>query len=341
MKAHVLFCGLGGSTEGMVRAGLDVRGAIDAWPVAVEAHRRWHPSIPVVEGRVEDVIGLLGAEPVDIVWASPSCRPWSTANRTPKRGPLHPDYYPLAELVRQSFDGFASRWLIIENVGGLIWSREGRVEMGLLAAEVRRRPGLTWTTTVVRACDHGVPQLRRRPIIVVGPGLCPILAGVPSGPAEMAVSTNRGGTQGSAAAVGTQDHRQGWSKQGPGAHRSWKPAQAVTAAHDGGGHPGPSKAREADRGVARHAVMANEREGWYVRAAYANGGTGHDPRTGEANHHEGRSLEECARLQCLPMEPLAGLTKTAAHRLVGNAVPPPVAEWVCRCVLATDRRLRA
>lgn len=316
MRAHVLFCGLGGSTEGMVRAGLDVRGAVDAWPIAVEAHRRWHPSIPVVEGRVEDAVDLLDAEPVDIVWASPSCRPWSTANRTPKRGPLHPDYYPLAELVRQAFDGFGARWLVIENVGGLIWSREGKVEMGLLAAEVRRRSGLTWTTTVVRACDHGVPQLRRRPIIVVGPVLCPILAG-------MAVSSNRGGTQGS--------HRRAESAVGANRPRPWS-RQAVTAARDGGGHPGPSS---------RHAVMAGESEGWYVRSAYANGGTGHDPRTGEANYHEGRSIEECARLQCLPMEPLAGLTKTAAHRLVGNAVAPPVAEWVCRCVLATDQRIRA
>lgn len=338
MRAHVLFCGLGGSTEGMVRAGLDVRGAIDAWPVAVEAHRRWHPSIPVVHGDCEDA-GLLLGKPVDLIWASPSCRPWSTANRTPKRGPAHPDYYPLAELVRQSFDGFRARWLIIENVGGLIWSREGKIEMGLLAAEVRRRPGLTWTTTVVRACDHGVPQLRRRPIIVVGPGLCPILAGQATAGETGAVSCTRDGSGGSnarkaarARAVGTSDY---WHRQGPGAHTSWKPAQAVTGARDGGGHPGPSRRH------ARHAVMANEREGWYVRAAYANGGTGHDPRTGEANYHEGRSLAECARLQCLPMEPLAGLTKTAAHRLVGNAVPPPVAEWVCRCVLATDRRLRA
>jgi site-specific DNA-cytosine methylase len=348
MRARVLFCGVGGSTEGMVRAGLHVRDAIDGWPIAVERHALWHPSIRAVVGRCEDACDLL-PEPVDLVWASPSCRPWSTANRTPRRGKAHPEYYSLARLVAQAFDPpWAARWLVIENVGGLVWSREGKAEMAELAAAVRARARLTWTVTVVRACEHGVRQLRRRPIIVVGPALCPILAGTAGEvDAARAITANRGGTNGSDATrnttIGTQ------------AHRSFAPVQAVTCALDGGGHPGPGPHRtiRATRGGGRdryeytHRSVTASRSGpdgrSYERSVYAQrpGVQSHDPRTGAAYHHESRTLEECADLQQIPMHVLAGLTKTAAYRLVGNAVPPSLAEWVCRCVIAVDARERA
>ena len=68
MNAVALFCGAGGATHGMVRAGLDVVMAVDAWPVACEAHRRWAPTIPVQEGRCEDV-----AARAEFVNAHPHC----------------------------------------------------------------------------------------------------------------------------------------------------------------------------------------------------------------------------------------------------------------------------
>jgi site-specific DNA-cytosine methylase len=298
MMARVMFCGVGGSTEGMVRAGLDVRDAIDSWPVAIERHRLWHPSITAVEGRCEDACELLPGT-VDFVWASPSCRPWSDANRTPRRGKAHPEYYSLALLVAQAFDRWRARWLVIENVGGLVWSREGKSELAELASAVRAREGLTWTLTVVRSCEHGVRQLRRRPIIVVGPALCPILSGTEGAfESVRAITANRGGTNGS----------------DPSRLR-----RTTIRSTRGGG---------SDSDVyAKRSVMASRVSSHM-----------HDPRTGEVNHHEGRTLRECADLQQIPTRLLEGLTKTAAHRLVGNAVPPSLAEWVCRCVVAVDSR---
>ncbi len=300
MTARVLFCGVGGSTEGMVRAGLDVRDAIDAWPTAVDAHRRWHPSIHAVVGRVEDACDLL-PEPVDFVWASPSCRPWSTANRSGRRGRAHPEYYSLARLVAQAFDRWSATWLVIENVCGLLWSVEGKAEMAELAAAVRARPALTWTVTVVRSCEHGVRQLRRRPIIVVGPALCAIGSGVPlRAEAAPAICANRGAINGN----------------------PYKTA-AIRATRGGG----------ADTDAyAKRSVYAS---------ASASASAMHDPRSREVTYVESRSIEECADLQQIPMRVIEGLTRTAQYRLVGNAVPPSLAEWVCRCVLDVHRRVAA
>ncbi len=222
----------------------------------------------------------------------------------------HPEYYPLALLVEQ-MERWGARWLVIENVCGLVWSPEGREEIGRLADAVKARPGLTWTTTIVRSSDHGVRQLRRRPIIVVGPSLCPILAGAVSpiddDSSRTVAASNRGG-------FGERFER--------------------TVSATRGGRNGSERTVRAVRGGGRDSAA------YAKRSVYASASKSamHDPRSGEVNYSESRSIEECAALQCVPVEPLAGLSRTAQYRLVGNAVPPPVAEWVIRCVLAEDAR---
>ena len=78
------------------------------------------------------------------------------------------------------------------------------------------------------------------------------------------------------------------------------------------------------------------------RGAWANrsvvGST--DPRSRKVNA-TGRTLAECCELQQVPMAPLDGFTKSAAYALVGNAVPPVMAEHVIRTVLQYDREAAA
>ena len=49
-----------------------------------------------------------------------------------------------------------------------------------------------------------------------------------------------------------------------------------------------------------------------------------------------RTLAECAALQCVPLEVLAGFSERVAHELCGNAVPAPLAEHVARVLLRAD-----
>lgn len=254
MTAVDLFCGYGGATAGMIQAGLEVAAAYDLDPQAVAAHRQWHPDVPCALRDIHEVTAdeLAGR----FVWASPSCKPYSTANRTLTRGVRHPEYYPLAKLVEQARLATA---LVIENVGGLVWSAEGKEEIARLHRAAVKL-GKAVSINVIAANELGIPQHRRRVIIVVGPMVL-IPRGVP-------VS-------------------------------------------------------------AEYAVMATEHTG-----QFRTDPSGHFVQSADGMQvpdRPGRSVERCAELQGIPVP--AGFSKTTQYRLIGNAVPPVFAEFVCRQVL--------
>jgi len=47
LRAVELFCGYGGASEGIVRAGLEYEVGYDIWPTVIAAHRAWHPKLRV------------------------------------------------------------------------------------------------------------------------------------------------------------------------------------------------------------------------------------------------------------------------------------------------------
>lgn len=289
-----LFCGMGGATAGLRRAGLNVVAAVDRWPQAVEAHRRWHPNVPVIEADVAkwDHVPI---PPPFLVWTSPSCKPWSVANRTKKRGEAHPEYYPLTDLV-QKYARWQAKWLVIENVCGLAWSREGEEELARLDAEVRRQ-NLKVTFSIIPSNSVGVAQLRRRLFIVIGRSHVRIFPGSDWIPSEKAA----------------------------GAVDASLPSRPVIA------RPGVvgdewGRVNGAIRLKAQRAVEASEHVG---RLRMRNG-------IPESKPH-GRTLAECCDLQQVPMSVVEGLSKHIAHELVGNCVPPPLAEHAARTMLEHAR----
>lgn len=153
---------MGGATAGLLAAGLEVEVAYDVKLQEVEAHRVFHPH---VRCEVRNVATIHSSELAGrFTWASPPCQPWSFANTTRLRGPEHPAYYSLAYLVEQARE---SAVLVIENVAGLAWSAEGRRE--LAAAEAAAQGiGRTFQAVVLSAAEYGVPQWRRRAVLVVG-----------------------------------------------------------------------------------------------------------------------------------------------------------------------------
>jgi C-5 cytosine-specific DNA methylase len=165
LEAVDLFCGFGGVTEGLKRAGLEVALAVDFDAQAIRAHRAEHPEVPVF---CRDVSQVRPSELAGrFVWASPSCRPYSMANTTGPRGKNHPEYFPLTKLLHMAL---GARVLVIENVPGLMWSREGRQEILELEEEAARfRISFQWFS--LRASDFGLPQRRERFFFVMGAGL--------------------------------------------------------------------------------------------------------------------------------------------------------------------------
>lgn len=161
MRVVEFCCGYGGASAGLVAAGLEYEVGYDSWPMAVEAHRRWHPDLRTEIRDVRDV------EPHELegrfVWASLPCQPWSTANRR-KRGRSHPHYYPLDHFAYQVHRAGVA---VIENVPGLLTERDGQEELARLERACARL-GLSLSIHLVPALWFGVPQLRRRAIIVIG-----------------------------------------------------------------------------------------------------------------------------------------------------------------------------
>lgn len=372
-KDLVLFCGAGGASEGLVRAGWSPAVCVDGWDKACLAHRRWRPELAVVQARVDGSEKLLDSD-FRFVWASPSCKPWSTANRTPKRGKAHPEYYSLSYLVRQAFGCWRARWLVIENVGGLVWSKEGRVEVDELRAEVARF-GLQLSQPkgggTIASNTLGVAQLRRRVFLIVGPRLVSIRPGgqwiPPAGVPELLWEQAE---RASTSAILTDDHAAKWSAgyragaavcrtdnhgtraprgvvdaSAHGRHSNWTRAQPAPMACEGSKGPWDAKftnTRASAGVVCDEWGRVNGAERLRARRSVEAGESAGQSKTRDARKTgTGRALAECCALQQVPIEILAGFTKKDSHALVGNAVPPPVAEHIGRLILRADSGMAA
>ncbi len=160
-KVIEMCCGYGGATAGMMSAGLEIEKSYDIWKIAVDAHKAWHTNAPCETRDVRPI------EPEElagrIVWASLPCQPWSTANRTKNRGMVHPHYYSLAHWAHQvQFAEFA----VLENVPGLVSEKDGQQEIRALESACAKL-GLSLSINVIPSHWFGVPQIRRRVIILV------------------------------------------------------------------------------------------------------------------------------------------------------------------------------
>ncbi len=184
-----LFCGCGGLTLGMQRAGFHVLAAIDSNAEAVETLRanlvqQKHPGlIPVTHALQQDLsksepselASLLGVSHVDVIVGGPPCQGFSTARQADgaNNGARFKDD-PRRELYRDFLryvDYFQPRVFVIENVLGIRSASDGKYftrvqkearELGRAAGHA----GYRVHTQVEDAWELGVPQKRRRQLII-------------------------------------------------------------------------------------------------------------------------------------------------------------------------------
>ena len=163
-----LFGGAGGLTVGLKAADFEVIGAVDSDPLAVAAYKANHPEVRVWERNIEgldplDVAAELGFGPgeLDLLAGCPPCQGFSTirtrhksTNVDDKRNRLVARFARWAEVLRP-------RALMMENVPGLADDiRLARV-LGRL-----RRAGYVVSKDVLDAVDYGVPQRRKRLVLL-------------------------------------------------------------------------------------------------------------------------------------------------------------------------------
>lgn len=157
-----LFCGAGGFSAGLVRSGFNVVGAIDSWDVAIRTYRR-NFNHKVVQADLSawtsgDLWRGLGLAPfqLDLVVGGPPCQGFSVQRIGPDRDERNNLVLEFARHVAE----LAPRMFIMENVPGLLGKRGrelvSRFESAVLAA------GYEFISVVVDASSYGVPQVRRR-----------------------------------------------------------------------------------------------------------------------------------------------------------------------------------
>jgi DNA (cytosine-5)-methyltransferase 1 len=177
-----LFCGCGGFTLGMQRAGFRVLAAIDFNPEAIATLRsnladRPHPDFSPVSHVLHrdltafpptDLATLIGASQVDVIVGGPPCQGFSTVRQ--KDGANHglrlihdPRRHLYREFLRY-VEFFQPRLFVMENVLGLR-TAAGGAYFTAVQQEARAR-GYRVHGQIENAWELGVPQKRRRQLIV-------------------------------------------------------------------------------------------------------------------------------------------------------------------------------
>ena len=161
MKPSVgsLFSGIGGFDLGLERAGWSVKWQVENDPYCNKILSRHWPEA----ARYGDITGVDtdSLERVDLICGGFPCQDLSVAGT---RKGLAGERSALFFQVVRIADALRPRWLLVENVPGLLSSNDGR-DFGVVVGELAQLGyGLQWR--VLDSQHFGVPQRRRRVFIV-------------------------------------------------------------------------------------------------------------------------------------------------------------------------------
>jgi DNA (cytosine-5)-methyltransferase 1 len=345
MRFVSLFAGGGGLDLGLEYAGWACEYATDSDPFAVATlianKGRRTGGIKALENAYieeKDVRSLSGVEilsrvgrkrgDVPLLAGGPPCQSWSSAGRqlglADPRGKLFGDYVRIAKQID-------ARWLLIENVRGLLTARGADGVPGSALAFIReelRRAGWQTKVNLLNAADYGVAQRRVR-LFLIGhhEGDAPFFP-EPTHSKEGATSTpwvTLGALLSQIAPPSNDEiirpneklNRQleaiapGKGVRSPGKAETTRP----------GGHWGYKQgAFVADLNQPARTVTANVQQDWIK-----------DCRLGLRR----LSSRECAAIQSFPPCWKFVGSKIDRYRLVGNAVPPLLAQALGSALIAT------
>jgi DNA (cytosine-5)-methyltransferase 1 len=167
--AFDLFSGCGGMTLGLRQAGFKVIGAVDNDPLSVETYRKNHKGVKVWEidirnlsvSEVKKELGIRTGE-LDLLAGCPPCQGFSSM-RTMNGGRRvrDPEQKDLVFEFLRFVRGLRPKAVMMENVPGL--ASDSR--MRELVRELKLL-GYKCNNAILNAADYGVPQRRKRVILL-------------------------------------------------------------------------------------------------------------------------------------------------------------------------------
>lgn len=178
LTAIDLFSGCGGLSLGLKRAGFDVIAAVENEPVASATFKKNHPETELLEQDITTIKPSylrtrlrLNKGELDLLAGCPPCQGFS------KLWTMNGSYMsddPINDLVLQ-FQKFVSAFLpkavMMENVPGLASDSRHTQFCRFI-----QKLGYNFETRVLDAADFGVPQRRRRMILIAHRGIAPKFA---------------------------------------------------------------------------------------------------------------------------------------------------------------------
>ena len=188
-----LFAGCGGGSLGFRAAGLTPVAAVEIDPVAAASYEQNLDITPItkdirkVPGADLLAAGQLGVGDLTLLFGCPPCQSFTVLRRgqnaTAKdrqRNRLPREYLRLVGELRP-------RHLAFENVPGMLYGR-GRIEFDLLINGIAAL-GYRAEWRIVDAVDYGVPQRRRRLLVIASRVADPVLPAPTHGPAGSGLAT--------------------------------------------------------------------------------------------------------------------------------------------------------
>lgn len=169
LKAIDLFAGGGGLTVGLKRAGFKVVAAVENEHHSYATYKANHPEVRALKQDVTtvsgtDLVTIAGGGKVELLAGCPPCQGFTSLTakyrRDDHRNVLVLEMARLAEEIRPTA-------IMMENVPGL--TGKGKALYGELC---RRLEGIGYRLAedVLEVADYGVPQLRRRLVLLGGLG---------------------------------------------------------------------------------------------------------------------------------------------------------------------------
>lgn len=169
-KAIDLFCGAGGLTAGLKKAGFNVLAGFELDEVAAETYKSNHRLSRIFVGDLSlldpwEIMSQLGLKKgeLDLLAGCPPCQGFSSHKTRNKSSSVDDERNNLIFSVLDFIEIMEPKTIMIENVPGL--AKDSRIEKFKHRLEILGYKVDDKTVQVLNAADYGIPQRRKRMIL--------------------------------------------------------------------------------------------------------------------------------------------------------------------------------
>lgn len=320
MKTIDLFSGAGGLSLGLKRAGFQVAACVELNRDAMDTYSNHDTRATHLNEDVRSIDFNRYRGVVDLVSGGPPCQPFSVGGLRK----AHADSRDMIPEFVRCLREVRPEAFLMENVPGLMLKKTRPYFDSVIACLSSCGYRLNWA--VLNAADYGVPQKRKRLIIVGAKGM----------QLRFPAPTHGAGTEfarvPATAVLGNEPI--GDAPNCPvkfAKYPDLRPSPYAGQIYNGGGRPvdphGPCHTILASSGGYKTHWIDTQNVAPEYHAHLRAGGT---PRDGFVPGARRLSVEECALVQTFPRDMTFSGARSSQYKQVGDAVPPDLAFAVAR-----------